>query len=47
MSVECNRIRGFTYTMPYMREKFEDALGDAYRDFFILVLMIQKQIKCI
>lgn len=34
MSVECNRIRGFTYTMPYMREKFEDALGDAYRDFF-------------
>lgn len=34
MSVECNRIRGFTYTMPYMREKFEDALGDAYGDFY-------------
>ena len=34
MSVECNRIRGFTYTMPYMREKFESMLGDKFYDFY-------------
>ena len=35
MSVECNRIRGFTYSMPYIDlSKLENIFGDEFDDIY-------------
>lgn len=35
MSVECNRIRGFTYNMPYVDlSKLEDIFGDEFDNIY-------------